>query len=70
VVYGLQRTDDAFSTSVSAWTVGLSLAVFVGLYTILALVDFWLMRRYARIDPPEITPEGEEGEGAVPAPSY
>jgi cytochrome bd-type quinol oxidase subunit 1 len=48
--------------------VGLSLAVFVGLYTVLALVDFWLMRRYARVDPPEITPEGQEE--ALPAPGY
>jgi cytochrome d ubiquinol oxidase subunit I len=68
VVYGLLRTDDAYSTGVSAWTVALSLGVFVGLYTVLALVDFWLMRRYARVDPPEIRRDGEEE--ALPAPSY
>jgi cytochrome d ubiquinol oxidase subunit I len=68
VVFGLQRTEDALSTNVSTWTVALSLGVFVGLYTILALVDFWLMRRYARVDPPELEEEGEER--ALPAPTY
>jgi cytochrome d ubiquinol oxidase subunit I len=68
VVYGLQKTQDAFSPTVSAWTVGLSLGVFMLLYTMLGLVDFWLMRRYARVDPPDLTAEGQEG--ALPAPSY
>ena len=36
------------SGTVSAWTVGLSLGVFVSLYTVLGVVDFYLMRRYAR----------------------
>jgi hypothetical protein len=39
------------------------------LYTILGVVDFVLMRRYARLDPPEL--ESEDGEDeALPAPSY
>jgi cytochrome d ubiquinol oxidase subunit I len=69
VVYGLLKTEDAVSSTVSAWTVGLSLGVFVSLYTVLALIDLYLMRRYARFDPPEIGGEGEEG-APQPAPGY
>jgi cytochrome d ubiquinol oxidase subunit I len=69
VVYGLLRTEDAVSSTVSAWTVGLSLGGFALMYTILGCVDFWLMRRYARVDPPEIAPEADEG-APVPAPGY
>jgi cytochrome bd ubiquinol oxidase subunit I len=69
VAYGLLKTEDAVSGSVSAWTVGLSLGVFASLYTALALVDLYLMRRYARLDPPEVG--GGEEEGAPrPAPAY
>jgi cytochrome bd ubiquinol oxidase subunit I len=68
VVYGLLKTEDAVSSTVSAWTVGLSLGVFVALYTALGAVDFYLMRRYARLDPPAVRPE-EEG-APQPAPAY
>ena len=54
VVYGLLKTEDAVSSTVSTWTVGLSLGVFVSLYAVLGVVDFFLMRRYARLDPPEV----------------
>ena len=67
VVYGLLKTEDAVSSSVSTWTVGLSLTVFVSLYAVLGLTDFILMRRYARLDPPE--PGGESGEEAAPQPA-
>jgi cytochrome bd ubiquinol oxidase subunit I len=69
VVYGLLRTEDAVSNTVSAWTVGLSLGVFASLYLALGLVDLYLMRRYARLDPPEVGGEGEEG-APRPAPAY
>jgi cytochrome bd ubiquinol oxidase subunit I len=69
VAYGLLKTEDAVSGSVSAWTVGLSLGLFVSLYTVLGLVDLYLMRRYARFDPPEVGGEGEEG-APQPAPAY
>jgi cytochrome d ubiquinol oxidase subunit I len=69
VAYGLLKTEDAVSGSVSAWSVGLSLGVFVSLYTVLGLVDLYLMRRYARLDPPEVGGEGEEG-APRPAPAY
>ena len=39
VVYGLLKTEDAVSGTVSAWNVGLSLGVFVTLYAVLGLVD-------------------------------
>jgi cytochrome bd-type quinol oxidase subunit 1 len=33
---------------------GFSLAVFVYIYLLLLVVDIWLMRRYARLDPSEL----------------
>jgi cytochrome d ubiquinol oxidase subunit I len=69
VAYGLLKTEDAVSGSVSTWTVGLSLGLFVSLYTVLGLVDLYLMRRYARLDPPEVGGEGEE-EAPRAAPAY
>ncbi len=44
---------------------GLSLVVFVSLYIILGVVDFILMRRYARLDPPE---SGDESSDSAPVP--
>jgi cytochrome d ubiquinol oxidase subunit I len=67
IVQGLLKTEDAVSPTVSAWTVGVSLGVFAGLYGILAVVDFVLMRRYARVDPPDPSATGAE---AVPAMGY
>jgi cytochrome d ubiquinol oxidase subunit I len=69
VAYGLLKTEDAVSSSVSTWTVGLSLGLFVSLYTVLGLVDLYLMRRYARLDPPEVGGEGKE-EAPRAAPAY
>lgn len=48
VVQGLLRTDDAVSPTVSAWTVGLSLAGFTLLYGVLAGVAGWLAMREVR----------------------
>ena len=67
IVQGLLKTADANSPTVSAWTVGVSLGVFAALYGALAVVDFVLMRRYARVDPPELTPSETD---AVPALGY
>ena len=49
--------------------VAFSLGVFVALYLVLGVADFVLMRRYARLDPPDT---GAEIEGGAPvaAPSY
>jgi cytochrome bd ubiquinol oxidase subunit I len=68
IVFGLLKTADANSPSVSAWTIGLSIGVLATLYVGLAVVDFVLMRRYATTDPPESF--GESGEEAVPAVGY
>jgi cytochrome d ubiquinol oxidase subunit I len=68
IVWGLLKTADANSPSVGAWTIGLSLAVFASLYGMLAVVDFVLMRRFARVDPPEVGGEGDEF--SVPAVTY
>ena len=69
VVYGLQRTADAVSPSAGTWSVAISLGAFLALYTILGIVDFWLMRKYARIDPPELS-RPSTGEPAATAPGY
>lgn len=68
IVYGLLETADANSPSVSTRMVVLSLGVFALLYGVLAIVDVILMRRYARLDPPDVGGEGDEF--AVPAVSY
>ena len=68
IVFGLLKTADANSPSVSAWTIGLSIGVLATLYVALAVVDFVLMRRYATVDPPELV--GEGGEEALPAAGY
>jgi cytochrome d ubiquinol oxidase subunit I len=67
IVFGLLKTADANSPSVSTWTIGLSIGVLATLYVALAVVDFVLMRRYATVDPPESF--DEEGE-ALPAAGY
>ena len=69
VVYGLLKTSDAVSPTSSTLMVGGSLAVFMALYAGLGVADFVLMRRYARLDPPEIDDDERRGGGA-PAPSY
>ena len=60
IVWGLLKTADANSPSVSTATIATSLGVFVVLYVALLIVDFVLMRRYARVDPPEVGGEGDE----------
>jgi cytochrome bd ubiquinol oxidase subunit I len=67
IVQGLLKTSQAHSPNVSSTTIGVSLGVFVVLYVVLGVVDFVLMRRYARLDPPSLR---EDAAPAVPAPSY
>ena len=67
IVQDLLKTSDAHSPSVSTAMVASSIGVFALLYIVLGVVDFVLMRRYARIDPP---PLREESAAAVPALSY
>ena len=64
IVQDLLKTSDAHSPNVSSATIGASLGVFVVLYVMLGVVDFVLMRRYARLDPPALR-EGTAGEPAL-----
>jgi cytochrome d ubiquinol oxidase subunit I len=50
IVQGLLRTSDAASPNVGAWTIGVSLGVLGAVYATLTVVDFVLLRRYARFD--------------------
>jgi cytochrome d ubiquinol oxidase subunit I len=68
IVQGLLKTADANSPSVSTTTIAFSLGIFAALYGALAVVDVVLMRRYARVDPPELGGEGDEF--SLPAMSY
>ncbi len=53
IVQDLLKTADAVSPNISTATVATSLTVFGLLYLTLGIVDFALMRRYARVDPPQ-----------------
>jgi cytochrome d ubiquinol oxidase subunit I len=66
IVQNLLKTSDAHSPNVSSATIGVSLGVFVVLYIVLGVVDFVLMRRYARLDPPPLRAQ----TAAAPAPGY
>ena len=52
IVQGLLLTSKANSPNVSTTWLGISLGVFIALYLVLGVVDFVLMRRYARPDRP------------------
>ena len=62
IVQNLLKTSAAVSTGLGTPTIAASLVVFVLLYTVLGVVDFMLMRHYARLDPP---PAGRPGTGAA-----
>ena len=65
IVQGLLKTSQANSPSVSTTWIGMSLGVFIALYVILGVVDFVLMRRYARPHRP-----APQEELPVPAVTY
>jgi cytochrome d ubiquinol oxidase subunit I len=54
IVQGLLKTADANSPSVGTAMLAASLGIFVALYAALGVLDVILMRRYARLDPPEL----------------
>ena len=64
IVQGLLLTSKANSASVSTTWVGISLVFFVALYLVLGIVDFVLMRHYARLD---LSSESEEDAPLTPA---
>ena len=61
IVQDLLKTSDAISPNLSTATIATSLACSRCCYLALGVVDFVLMRRYARVDPPLA---GERGLGA------
>jgi len=65
IVFGLLKTSQANSPAVSTTMVALSLAVYASLYGMLAVVDFVLMRRYARVDPGEKPAPREDAPGVA-----
>jgi len=67
IVQDLLRTEDAASPNVTTGTIILSLSVFALLYVALGVLDFILMRRYARLDPPKA---GDQDESEMPAMGY
>ncbi len=69
VVQGLLLTRNAVSPSVPAWEVATTLIGFTVLYGVLAVVDGWLMFRYAKAVPPQ-TPEDEHLETGDLAMAY
>jgi cytochrome d ubiquinol oxidase subunit I len=62
IVQDLLLTSKANSPNVGTAWLGISLGVFIGLYLVLGIVDFVLMRRYAR-------PDGPEAPAELPAPA-
>ena len=64
----LGRTPSAYSGPLLLVICTLSLAVFGALYLILTVLNFTLIRRYARFDPPDVGGEGDEF--SVPAMGY
>jgi len=66
LVFGMLRTADGVSPSVSATSVWISLVVFTLLYGALAVVEFGLMIRYVKAGPP---PPAGVAPVAAPTPS-
>jgi cytochrome bd ubiquinol oxidase subunit I len=70
IVQDLLKTSDAVSPNLSTATIATSLGAFALLYLTLGIVDFVLMRRYARVDPPHTGEGGGLGAAAgAPAPT-
>jgi cytochrome d ubiquinol oxidase subunit I len=66
IVQGLQLTEDGVSPSVSTATVATSLAIFVLVYGVLAVVDAVLMVRFSRRPaPPTGEPDGAGGSASA-----
>ena len=62
VAYGVLKTADGLSQSVSAGEIIASLTAFMLLYIGIGITALILLRRYAILDPPPILPEDEEAK--------
>jgi len=60
VVFGVMLTRDALSTSVGAGFVLTTLIGFTVIYGLLSVVDVYLLSRFARSEPPEVTEPSAE----------
>ncbi len=69
-VFGLFKTAQSVSKSVGSWSVLITLVGFSLIYSGLAITDLVLMRRFARVDPPELDPEGSTAQEPTPAIAY
>ena len=65
VAYGVLKTADGLSQSVSAGEIIASLTAFMLLYIGIGITAFILLRRYAILDPPPILPEEEEAKSEL-----
>jgi cytochrome d ubiquinol oxidase subunit I len=54
LVYGLMRTEDGFSKSVSAGNAMFTLLGFMGMYMVLGILGLFLIRRQIEEGPPEV----------------
>jgi cytochrome d ubiquinol oxidase subunit I len=62
VVYGLLLVANGVSIAVHSGEVWVSMIVFTLLYGVLAVVEVWLMARYAKAGPPAITTEQADAD--------
>lgn len=53
IVWGMMKTADAVSP-VPASSVALSILAFIGIYTVLGVLDIWLLRKYAMKGPDQL----------------
>jgi cytochrome d ubiquinol oxidase subunit I len=51
IVYGLLKTSDAVSRSITVSQVAISLIAFTAVYTLLGIVDVYLLTKYAKQGP-------------------
>ncbi len=63
IVYGVLRTSDAISTSISTSEVLISLISFTTIYGILAIIDIYLLTKYAKEVPPSDLPNNKNLRG-------
>jgi cytochrome d ubiquinol oxidase subunit I len=67
IVFGLMQTRDGVSSTVGAGSVLTSLIVLTLLYGVLAVIEVFLLLRYARTVPPEVDPPDSEPGAVAPA---
>ena len=65
IVYGLQKTADGVSTVMPAGYILLTLIGFTAIYGILAVVDVYLLSKFAKKSPDETAEITRNEEGSV-----